>query len=88
MKFKWYNDNFEKVAPISFQYVASSSKPDEVTKKIRDFYFGNREITIADWVNITNVIYYISYLLFRLIKNVIFTYIILLLGVYDLIFRE
>ncbi|CAH1398685.1 unnamed protein product [Nezara viridula] len=53
MDFKWYNDNFEKVAPISFQYVASASNPEEVTKKIKQYYFGNKQITAEDWLNIT-----------------------------------
>ncbi|XP_066908800.1 juvenile hormone esterase-like [Halyomorpha halys] len=53
MDFKWYNDNFEKVAPISYQYVSSASNPDEVTRKIKQYYFGNKEITAADWLNIT-----------------------------------
>ncbi|CAH1398134.1 unnamed protein product [Nezara viridula] len=54
MDFKWYNDNFEKVAPITFLYVASASNPDEVTRKIKQYYFGNKEITAADWQNVTH----------------------------------
>lgn len=55
MDFKWYNDNFEKVAPLSLRYLDSTSNPEMVTKAIKQFYFNNREITKADWVNLTNV---------------------------------
>ena len=56
MDFKWYNDNFERLAPVSLLYFRSASNPNEVTRKIRQYYFGNKEISLADWVNITNVI--------------------------------
>lgn len=55
MDFKWFNDNFENLAPLTFRYFASSSNPEEITNKIRRFYFDNREITESDWINITNV---------------------------------
>lgn len=54
MDFKWYNDNFEKVAPLSLRYLDSTSNPEMVTKAIKQFYFNNREITKADWINLTN----------------------------------
>ncbi|XP_014271726.1 juvenile hormone esterase-like isoform X2 [Halyomorpha halys] len=54
MDFKWYNDNFEKVAPLSLRYLESASNPKMVTDAVKQFYFKNKEITKADWVNITN----------------------------------
>lgn len=54
LDFNWYNDNFDKVAPLSMLYYGSASDPDEVTRKIRNFYFGDNKITSDSWVNITN----------------------------------
>ncbi|XP_014292971.1 juvenile hormone esterase [Halyomorpha halys] len=54
MDFKWYDDNFERLAPVSHMYFATASNPNEVTRKIREFYYGNKPISLNDWVNVTN----------------------------------
>ncbi|XP_014276171.1 juvenile hormone esterase [Halyomorpha halys] len=54
MDFKWYDDNFERLAPVSLMYFATASNPNEVTRKIREFYYGNKPISLNDWVNVTN----------------------------------
>nr|XP_024219764.1 esterase FE4 [Halyomorpha halys] len=54
MDFSWFNDNFKSVAPISMLYNASTTDPDKVTEKVRQFYFGDRPISMNEWVNLTN----------------------------------
>lgn len=55
MDFKWYSDNFENVAPLSVDYLHSATDPVELTKKIKNFYFGEGAITETNWENVTNL---------------------------------
>nr|UYG55598.1 esterase 1 [Arma chinensis] len=54
---KWLNDNFARLAPLSLFYGNSSSNPSEVTKKVREFYFNDGQITsgLDSWYNLTQV---------------------------------
>lgn len=38
------NDDFERTVPISLLYDDTSNEIEYVTKKIREFYFGDRKI--------------------------------------------
>lgn len=57
---------FKYAAPIALYYSETSPRKDEVTKLIRDFYFGNSTInndTVASVVNV-NIYRFISILFY------------------------
>nr|XP_024218966.1 esterase FE4 [Halyomorpha halys]XP_024218967.1 esterase FE4 [Halyomorpha halys] len=53
--FNWLNDNFDRLAPVSLWYSASASNPDEVTRKVRRYYFPDGQIRPEFWVNLTQM---------------------------------
>lgn len=49
------NDEFNRLAPISLLYDKLSKNVDDITRKIRGFYFGNGPITSDSKSAVTNV---------------------------------
>lgn len=50
-----FGQKFNQVAPISLFYDTTASNPEEVTRKIREFYFGDQPIDMSVFRNFTNV---------------------------------
>lgn len=61
---EWINDNFDKLAPLSLMYEYTASDTAKITKKVREFYFQNGQITSDSWFNLTKVrlIYTMKYI--------------------------
>lgn len=55
MDFSWYSNNFDKIAASTLGYHNTSSRPDEVTKKLREFYLPASDISFADWFKIVQM---------------------------------
>nr|BAN20684.1 hypothetical protein [Riptortus pedestris] len=55
MDFNWYNDHFNEVTPSTLGYLATSSEPDEVTKKVKEFYLPKNNISFIDWYKIVQM---------------------------------
>ena len=49
------NNDFEAYAPIMFIYERGTNKSKEVSRSVRQFYFGNNPITNASLQNLGNV---------------------------------
>lgn len=52
---KEFDDNFNTLAPISMYYGDTSDNPEELSKEIRKYYFGNQSLTTLLFNNITDV---------------------------------
>lgn len=52
---KELNEDFYRVAPFAMEYHETTDKQDYVSKKIRDFYFGDRQIDESTKDEVTNV---------------------------------
>lgn len=50
-----YDQNFLYAAPISLFFDTTASNPIEVAKQLREFYFGDRPITMDLFKNLTDV---------------------------------
>uniref|UniRef100_T1HB33 Carboxylic ester hydrolase n=1 Tax=Rhodnius prolixus TaxID=13249 RepID=T1HB33_RHOPR len=50
-----FGQKFNQVAPISLFYDTTASNPEEVTRKIREFYFGDQPIDMSVFRNFTNM---------------------------------
>uniref|UniRef100_T1HHP2 Carboxylic ester hydrolase n=1 Tax=Rhodnius prolixus TaxID=13249 RepID=T1HHP2_RHOPR len=49
------NENFEERLPGLLQYKETSLNPDEITKKIKEYYFDDQQITLDLFKNLTDV---------------------------------
>ena len=55
------NQNWRRVAPITFSYgtdselIGDPERTDQVSDKIREFYFNNEEVSMANAQNLTNL---------------------------------
>jgi len=53
---KELNENWEKVFPLTLEYVhESESRKKEISAKVREFYFDNQPISEANMKNLSNV---------------------------------
>lgn len=50
------NKDFNRIAPILMQYGETAPDKDHVSKQIREFYFGNRQIDVSTKDEVTNMI--------------------------------
>ncbi|XP_073975537.1 carboxylic ester hydrolase-like [Rhodnius prolixus] len=50
------NENFEERLPGLLQYKETSLNPDEITKKIKEYYFDDQQITLDLFKNLTDVL--------------------------------
>uniref|UniRef100_A0AB38ZEG3 Carboxylic ester hydrolase n=1 Tax=Oncocephalus sp. TaxID=2944721 RepID=A0AB38ZEG3_9HEMI len=62
-----FDKNFNRAAPPAMFYDHTANKPDEMTNKIRKFYFGDQSITLSLFQNLTDM-FSDSYMLWPTMK--------------------
>ena len=55
--FKEYNENWEKIAPISFLYERDTPRSKEISRALKQFYFKGQPISLANIQGLADVRY-------------------------------